>query len=194
MRSSACQIYLCEQTREISSCWSTPSFPTPGFPPVSWPAPAASSRYHNTKSSLAKHGRNLLVKQFAFEWIQKESSQVYSPYTPDHKHLFLSHFQATTLKMGGSQCSVNSLRQLGSSGGKPGSWLSKANQVPERLLRANQADPFLLSVVTQALLPHSHDPAGCSFNPPTPIYNLKQSKKLPWAGFVIEIVILNPFF
>ena len=82
----------------------------------------------------------------------------------------------------------------GSSGGKPGSWLSKANQVPERLLRANQADPFLLSVVTQALLPHSHDPAGCSFNPPTPIYNLKQSKKLPWAGFVIEIVILNPFF
>ena len=135
MRSSACQIYLCEQTREISSCWSTPSFPTPGFPPVSWPAPAASSRYHNTKSSLAKHGRNLLVKQFAFEWIQKESSQVYSPYTPDHKHLFLSHFQATTLKMGGSQCSVNSLRQLGflwgfkwrqtrflTIKGKPGSW------------------------------------------------------------------------
>ena len=36
------------------------------------------------------------------------------------------------------------------------------------------------------LLPHSHDPEGCSFNAPTPIYNLKQSEKLPWAGFVIK--------
>ena len=49
----------------------------------------------------------------------------------------------------------------------------------------NQANPLLLSVATQAPPPLPW-PRGCSFNAPTPIYNLKQSEKLPWAGFVIK--------